>query len=128
MDRRVRGGPHLPQRRAWTPKHNPEFTTIELYQAFTDFHGMMDLVEELYKRLALKICGSLVNPVSGQADRYEPLGAADHGEAVKKYSGVDYYYWKTDADAIACANSIKAYSAGSAHQGCDPGRVLRCLC
>ena len=37
------------------PKHNPEFTTIELYQAFTDFHGMMDLVEELYKRLALKI-------------------------------------------------------------------------
>ena len=41
------------------PKHNPEFTTIELYQAFTDFHGMMDLVEELYKRLALKICGSM---------------------------------------------------------------------
>ena len=40
------------------PKHNPEFTSIELYQAFTDFHGMMDLVEELYKRLALKICGS----------------------------------------------------------------------
>ena len=39
--------------------HNPEFTTIELYQAFTDFHGMMDLVEELYKRLALKICGSM---------------------------------------------------------------------
>ena len=35
------------------PKHNPEFTTIELYQAFTDFHGMMDLVEELYKRCLL---------------------------------------------------------------------------
>ena len=44
------------------PKHNPEFTSIELYQAFTDFHGMMDLVEELYKRLALKICGSMVIP------------------------------------------------------------------
>ena len=60
------------------PKHNPEFTSIELYQAFTDFHGMMDLVEELYKRLALKICGSLVIPYQ-QADRYEPLGAPDHG-------------------------------------------------
>ena len=48
------------------PKHNPEFTTIELYQAFTDFHGMMDLVEELYKRLAQKICGSLVIPYQGK--------------------------------------------------------------
>ena len=44
------------------PKHNPEFTTIELYQAFTDFHGMMDLVEEMYMRLALKVCGSLESP------------------------------------------------------------------
>ena len=38
------------------PKHNPEFTSIELYQAYTGYHGMMDLVEELYKRLAQKIC------------------------------------------------------------------------
>ena len=45
------------------PKHNPEFTSIELYQAFTDFHGMMDLVEELYKRLAQKICGSWSSPI-----------------------------------------------------------------
>ena len=49
------------------PKHNPEFTTIELYQAFTDFHGMMDLVEELYKRLALKVCGSM--EITYQASR-----------------------------------------------------------
>ena len=48
------------------PKHNPEFTTIELYQAFTDFHGMMDLVEELYKRLALKVCGTAVITYQGQ--------------------------------------------------------------
>ena len=60
------------------PKHNPEFTSIELYQAFTDFHGMMDLVEELYKRLAQKICGSMVIPYQ-QADRHGPLGAPDHG-------------------------------------------------
>ena len=52
-------------------KHNPEFTTIELYQAFTDFHGMMDLVEELYKRLALKICGSMVIHYQGKQDVYK---------------------------------------------------------
>jgi len=38
------------------PKHNPEFTSIELYQAYTDFHGMMDLVEELFKRIADRVC------------------------------------------------------------------------
>ena len=52
--------------RAWIPSITPEFTTIELYQAFTDFHGMMDLVEELYKRLAQKICGSMVIPYQGK--------------------------------------------------------------
>ena len=87
------------------PKHNPEFTSIELYQAFTDYHGMMDLVEELYKRLAEKICGSLVITYQGnQIDmgHWERLTMV---EAVKKYSGVDYYDWKTDSDAIAAAKA-----------------------
>ena len=87
------------------PKHNPEFTSIELYQAFTDYHGMMDLVEELYKRLAEKICGSLVIPYQGkQIDmgRWERLTMV---EAVKKYSGVDYHDWKTDSDAITAAKA-----------------------
>ena len=87
------------------PKHNPEFTTIELYQAFTDYHGMMDLVEELYKRLAEKICGSLVITYQGnQIDmgHWERLTMV---EAVKKYSGVDYHDWKTDSDAIAAAKA-----------------------
>ena len=85
------------------PKHNPEFTTIELYQAFTDFHGMMDLVEELYKRLALKVCGSMEITYQGkQIDlgRWERLTMV---EAVKKYSGVDFNDWKTDEDAITAA-------------------------
>ena len=60
-------------------KHNPEFTTVELYQAYTDYKGMMDLVEELYKRLAQNVCGSLQITYQGQPDRYGPLGAADHG-------------------------------------------------
>mgnify|MGYP000787367891 FL=1 len=87
------------------PKHNPEFTTIELYQAFTDFHGMMDLVEELYKRLALKICGSLVIPYQGKQIDMSHWERLTMVEAVKKYSGVDFNDWQTDADAIAAAKA-----------------------
>ena len=85
------------------PKHNPEFTTVELYQAYTDFHGMMDLVEDMMKTVAQNVCGSLVVPYQGhQIDlgHWERLTMV---EAVKKYSGVDYNDWKTDEDAIACA-------------------------
>ena len=85
------------------PKHNPEFTTIELYQAFTDFHGMMDLVEELYKRLALKICGSMVIPYQGKQIDMGHWERLTMVEAVKKYSGVDFNDWKSDEDAIAAA-------------------------
>ena len=87
------------------PKHNPEFTTIELYQAFTDYHGMMDLVEELYKRLAEKICGSLVIPYQGKQIDMGHWERLTMVEAVKKYSGVDYHDWKTDADAITAAKA-----------------------
>ena len=85
------------------PKHNPEFTTVELYQAYTDFHGMMDLVEDMMKTVAQNVCGTLVVPYQGhQIDlgHWERLTMV---EAVKKYSGVDYNDWKTDEDAIACA-------------------------
>ena len=85
------------------PKHNPEFTTIELYQAYTDFHGMMDLVEKMMKTVAQKVCGSLKITYQGHEidlGRWERLTMV---EAVKKYSGVDFSDWKTDEDAIACA-------------------------
>jgi len=84
-------------------KHNPEFTTIELYQAYTDFEGMMDLVEELYTMLAQKICGSTKITYQGKEidmGKWERLTMV---EAVKKYSGCDYNDWKTDEDARACA-------------------------
>ena len=85
------------------PKHNPEFTTIELYQAFTDFHGMMDLVEEMYKRLALKVCGSLEITYQGKQIDMGHWERLTMVEAVKKYSGVDFNDWKTGEDAIAAA-------------------------
>ena len=85
------------------PKHNPEFTTIELYQAFTDYYGMMDLVEELYKMLATEICGSTKITYQGteiDLGHWERLTMV---EAVKKYSGVDYYSWNSDEEARADA-------------------------
>ena len=84
-------------------KHNPEFTTIELYQAYTDFEGMMDLVEELYTMLAEKICGTTKVTYQGKEIDMSKWERLTMVEAVKKYSGCDYYDWKTDEDARACA-------------------------
>ena len=84
-------------------KHNPEFTTIELYQAYTDYYGMMDLVEELYKKLAIEICKDTKITYQGieiDLGNWERLTMV---EAVKKYAGVDYNDWKNDEDARAAA-------------------------
>ena len=102
MDRVYEGG-RIFRNEGMDPKHNPEFTTIELYQAFTDFHGMMDLVEELYKRLALKVCGSMEITYQGKQIDLGHWERLTMVEAVKKYSGVDFNDWKTDEDAITAA-------------------------
>ena len=88
-------------------KHNPEFTTIEVYQSYTDFHGMMDLVEDMMKQVAQKVCGSLVVPYQGHEIDLEHWERLTMIDAVKKYSGVDFRDWETDEDAIVCA---KAYN------------------
>ena len=98
-------------------KHNPEFTTIELYQAFTDYKGMMDLVEELYKLLAVKICGSEKITYQGieiDMGKWERLTMA---EAVKKYSGADYYAWADDAEARKVAKELHVEVADDATKG-----------
>ena len=84
-------------------KHNPEFTTIELYQAYTDFHGIMDLVEEMMKTVAQKVCGSLVVPYQGQEIDLGHWQRLTMIEAVKQYAGVDFAAIQTDEEAIACA-------------------------
>ena len=86
-------------------KHNPEFTSIELYQAYTDYYGMMDLVEELYKMLAKEVCGSTKITYQGieiDLGKWERLTMI---EAVKKYSGVDYNDWKSDEEARMAAKA-----------------------
>ena len=98
-------------------KHNPEFTSVELYEAYTDFHGMMDLVEELYKHLALTVCGSLVIPYQGHEidmGKWERLTMV---EAVKKYAGVDYNDWATDSDARAAAKEKHVEVSANATKG-----------
>ena len=98
-------------------KHNPEFTSVELYEAYTDFHGMMDLVEELYKHLAKTVCGSLVIPYQGHEidmGKWERLTMV---EAVKKYAGVDYNDWATDEDARAAAKEKHVEVSANATKG-----------
>lgn len=85
------------------PKHNPEFTTIELYQAYTDYHGMMDLVEEMMKTVAQKVCGTLQVPYQGKEIDLSHWERMTMVEAVKKYSGVNFDTVKTDEEAIALA-------------------------
>jgi len=84
-------------------KHNPEFTTIELYQAYTDYAGMMDLVEDMMKTVTNKVCGGLVISYQGTEIDLGHWERMTMVEAVKKYSGVDFADWKTDEDAIAAA-------------------------
>lgn len=86
--------------------HNPEFTSIEMYQAYTDYFGMMDLIENLYHHLAKTICGSDNVMYQGVeiklGETWERLTMV---EAVKKYAGVDYNDWSTDEEARACAKA-----------------------
>ena len=86
-------------------KHNPEFTTIELYQAYTDYKGMMDLVIEMNTMLAEKICGSTVITYQGKTIDMGHWEKMTMVESVRKYAGVDYDDWKTDEDARAAAKA-----------------------
>lgn len=85
------------------PKHNPEFTTIELYQAYTDFHGMMDLVEEMMKTVAQKVCGTLQITYQGKEIDLGHWERMTMIEAVRKFSGVDFAAVLSDEEAIAIA-------------------------
>lgn len=85
------------------PTHNPEFTTIELYQAYTDFRGIMDLVEEMMKTVTQKVCGTLQITYQGKEIDLSHWERMTMTEAVKKYSGVDFAQIASDEEAIAAA-------------------------
>ena len=84
--------------------HNPEFTTIEMYQAYSDYRDMMDLIENMYREVARKVCGTDTVTYQGvEIAIGRPWERLTMAEAVKKYAGVDYNDWATDEDARACA-------------------------
>ena len=81
-------------------RHNPEFTSIELYQAYADYKEIMDLVEEMYIYVTKKVCGTLKIQYQGKEINMEgPWTRLTMAEAVKKYSGMDYYAWESDEQA-----------------------------
>ena len=81
-------------------RHNPEFTSIELYQAYADYKEIMDLVEEMYIYVTKKVCGTLQIQYQGKEINMEgPWTRLTMAEAVKKYSGMDYYAWESDEQA-----------------------------
>ena len=89
------------------PTHNPEFTSIELYQAYTDFRGMMDLVEEMMKTVAMKVCGTLQITYQGKEIDLSHWERMTMVEAVKKYSSVDFAAVSSDEEAIALSKAHK---------------------
>ncbi len=87
-------------------RHNPEFTLMELYQAYTDYHGMMDLTENLFRHLANEVCGTETIPYGEHMiDFSKPFERITMLDAVKKYAGVDFSEIKTDEEAKALADS-----------------------
>ena len=85
-------------------RHNPEFTLMELYQAYTDYHGMMDLTENLYRYLAEEVCGGTkIQYKDFEINLGKPFERITMVDAVKKYSGVDFKEIKTLEEARAAA-------------------------
>lgn len=86
-------------------RHNPEFTLMELYQAYTDYEGMMELTESMFRYLAEKVCGSAVIQYNDTViDMSKPFERITMIDAVKKYSGVDFAQVATDEEAKALAD------------------------
>lgn len=85
-------------------RHNPEFTLMELYQAYTDYNGMMDLTEEMFRHLALVVCGSTTIRYQGtEIDLGKPFERLTMNDAIKRYAGVDFDQIKTEEEAKALA-------------------------
>lgn len=91
-------------------RHNPEFTLLELYQAYTDYNGMMELAENLYRHVAQEVLGTTKISYDGvEIDLAEPFERLTMVEAVKKYAGIDFDEVKTEEEAKALADKHKVH-------------------
>ena len=85
-------------------RHNPEFTLMELYQAYTDYEGMMELTESMFRHLAQTVCGTTKITYNGtEIDLGKPFRRLTMNDAIKEYAGVDFDTIKTDEEAKALA-------------------------
>lgn len=99
-------------------KHNPEFTTIEMYEAYSDYKGMMDLVEDMYCTVVNNICGSDIISYQGtDIHMVTPWKRMTMKEAVKMYSGADYDNWNSDGSARSEAERLHVKVADNATKG-----------
>lgn len=88
-------------------RHNPEFTLMELYQAYTDYHGMMDLTEDMYRHVAKEVCGTAVIPYNeATIDLEKPFERLTMIDAVKKYADIDFTEIKTEEEAKQLADKL----------------------
>ncbi len=98
--------------------HNPEFTSVETYQAYADYNDVMDMVEELFSTVAQKVCGSTCVPYQGrQIELKAPWPRIPMAQAVRDACGVNYADWKTDAEARECLQGMGVHVEKDARRG-----------
>ncbi len=101
--------------------HNPEFTSIEMYEAYSDYFDMMDMIEDLYKTVTKNVCGTLQISYQGTEIDMGNWTRLTMAEAVEKYAGVRYADWATDEDA---RNAAKSLGVELEHENATKGWVL----
>ena len=91
-------------------RHNPEFTLMELYQAYTDYYGMMDLTENMFRHVAQEVCGTTTITYSGvEIDLGKPFERLTMIDAIKKYTGIDFEEIKTTEEAKKLADEKEVH-------------------
>lgn len=98
--------------------HNPEFTSVETYEAYVDYNELMEMVEQLYSTVAQKVCGTTCVPYLGDLIELKaPWKRITMAQAVKEACGVEYADWKTDEDARACLDKLEVHYDKNAKRG-----------
>jgi len=98
--------------------HNPEFTSVETYEAYVDYNELMEMVEQLYSTVAQKVCGTTCIPHLGDTIELKaPWRRITMAQSVKDACGVEYTDWKTEADAHACLDQLQVHYEKNAKRG-----------
>jgi len=100
------------------PQHNPEFTMLELYQAYADYNDIMALVEELYEHVTRVVCGSADIEYQGQIIHMAaPWPRITMADAVRRHCGADFYAWGSDAEAREAVKALHTHCEANATRG-----------